>query len=352
LLAKQQSNWLMASMTSTRNQFRLMPWLRLFRIANLPSAISNVLMGFLLVHQSWTPTVELILLLLASSSLYLAGMVLNDFYDLEVDLSQRPGRPLPANQISRKTAGYVGFVLLVSGIVLAFVAGWVASLPEGSQPISISLLRPGLIAGSLALFVYLYDGPLKRTIAAPFLMGGCRTLNILLGASTFLGPPAGLENGTNGEWFGLGFPAIVWWIAIAIGALIAGATLLGRNEAVETQSRTPLVLAGLTILAGLGGLAFVVYCPAKTISISHQMKNVFPLFIGLISLSIIRRIGAAIVIAKPQPIQQGVVAILRSLIIFDAAICFLAVPDNIVYALIVFALLLPTLLLGKFISST
>ena len=340
------------SMNSNRNHSSFMPWLRLFRIANLPSALSNVLMGFLLVHQSWTPAGELILLLLASSSLYLAGMVLNDFYDFEVDLSQRPGRPIPANQISRQTAGKVGFTLLVAGITLAFIAGWTASMPENSQPILNSLLRPGLIASILALFVYLYDGPLKRTIAAPFLMGGCRTLNILLGASTLYRPTAGLEAGTNGEWIGLGFPAIVWWIAISIGALIAGATLLGRNEAVETQSRTPLVFAGVIIVASLAGLAFVVYCPTNTISISQQMKNVFPFFIGLISLLIVRRVGAAIVIAKPQPIQQGVVAVLRSLIIFDAAICFLTVPSNIVYALIVFALLLPTLWLGKFIRST
>ena len=343
-------------MNSTRNNSRTLPWLRLLRIANLPSAIANILMGFLLVHQSWSPTLELVLLILASSSLYLAGMVLNDYYDFEVDLAQRPGRPLPANQISRNAAGATGFTLLAAGIVFACLAGWMINPAENFDPDSnlllSSRLRPALIAAVLALFVLLYDGPLKRTIAAPFLMGGCRTLNVLLGASTFFRPLAATEFGTNNEWCLLGLPAIVWWVAIAIGALITGATLLGRNEAVEAQPRGPLVVAGVMILAGLAGLAFVVYCPTATISISKQMKTVYPIFIGLISLTIIRRVGSAVATAKPQHIQQGVVSILRSLILLDASACFLAVPTNPAFALTVFALMAPTLLLGRWVPST
>jgi len=329
-----------------------MPWLRLLRIANLPSAISNILMGFLLVHQSWSPTMELLLLILASSSLYMAGMVLNDFYDFEVDLRQRPTRPLPANQISRPAAATTGFVLLVSGIVFACIAGWIGNQQTESFSLLSPLFRPGLIALALSIFIILYDGPLKRTNAAPLLMGGCRTLNILLGASTFVRPALSTEAGASGDWFFLGLPGIVWWVAVAIGAVITGATLLGRHEAVESQRRMPLGLAGAIIFAGLTGLALVVYCPTTTIEISEREKTVFPLFIAFISLTIIRRVVAAIATAQPQQIQQGVISILRSLIIFDAAICYLAAPGDVVYALVVISLLVPTLLLGRLIPST
>jgi tRNA(Glu) U13 pseudouridine synthase TruD len=46
---------------------------------------------------------------------------------------------------------------------------------------------PLAVAGLLALCVWLYDGLLKRTPAAPLLMGTCRLLNVLLG----LRPPEG-----------------------------------------------------------------------------------------------------------------------------------------------------------------
>ena len=70
------------------------------------------------------------------------------------------------------------------------------------------------------------------------------------------------------------------------------------------------------------------------------------------SLTILRRVFSAVATLKPKSVQIGVVSVLRSLIIFDAAICYMAVPDQITYALAVLALLIPTLFLGRFIAST
>lgn len=308
------------------------------------------MMAFLLVHLSWSPAIELVLLILASSSLYLAGMVLNDLFDYEIDLQQRPSRPLPAKLITKRAARIVGLGLLVSGVLIACAAGWVGS--QYSIVADPSLIwRPGAIALLLAILILLYDGPMKKTIAAPFLMGGCRTLNILLGASTF--SAVGLM--TKSSWtesLFLGFPAIIWWIAVTIGLLITGATLLGRNEATEKQNRVQLVFGGAMIIASLTALALVAYCPPSVFELTNRQKEVFPLFIGIISLTIFRRVVEAIVAAKPAKIQLGVISVLRSLIIFDAAICYLAAPQQMGYALAVLMLLIPTLVLGRFISST
>jgi 4-hydroxybenzoate polyprenyltransferase len=326
----------------------IMPWLKLLRVSALPSAISNILMAYLVAHQSWTPTLELGLLILASSSLYLAGMVLNDVYDFDVDLKQRPNRPLPAGQISKQLASGVGFGLLIVGILFACVAGWMGNHGATIGPDS-PLTRAILISAVLAIFIVLYDGPLKKTILAPLLMGGCRSLNILLGASTFIPLATGLETATPNLLFGM--PLMIWWIAAAVGILVAGVTLLGRREAVEVQPRLPLILAGLLILASLIGLAAVVYCPAP-FEIADRTRKVFPLFLGIISLTILRRVIEAIAVAKPKPIQAAVISVLRSLIIFDAAICYLTMPHSIGYAMAVLSLLVPTFVLARFVRTT
>lgn len=357
----------------SKKQFEIMPWLRLLRISNLPSAIANILMGYLLVHQSWTPTLPLVLVMAASASMYLAGMVLNDAFDFEVDLAERPSRPLPAGDISKKSAWQVGFGLLILGVLIALAAGWVGTSEVASgelSGLSNPFWRTGLFAILLAILIVLYDGPMKRTIAAPFLMGGCRTLNILMGASTFSpfvgsaasnflaateGNPLESEPLFFNNLF-LGLPLIVWWVAIAIGTLISGATLLGRKEAVEKQPRGPMVVAALIVVAGLIGLAMTVYCPTKStvtnLEILASQKKLFPLFVALMSFTIMRRVIEAVATLKPKAIQMGVISVLRSLIIIDAAICYLAMPDQIVYALIVLSLLIPSLVLGKYIAST
>ena len=286
----------------------------------------------------------------------MAGMVLNDAFDFKVDLEQRPTRPLPAGRISIGSAWTAGFGLLIVGVALACFAGWIGN-SSGEPGISSPLIRASVIAVVLAVLVVLYDGPLKRTIAAPFLMGGCRTANILLGASTFVAPEVIGTTNTLFEgnllW---GLPLIVWWVAFAIGLLISGATLLGRDEAVENQSRTPLLAATGIVLLSLIALAFCVYCPvssyAGALKVHEPQKTMFPFFIGIMALSILRRIFEAVTTLKPKAIQMGVVSVLRSLIIFDAAVCFLAKPEQVSYAICVLALLVPTLLLGRYMAST
>lgn len=315
----------------------MLAWLRLLRVANLPSAIANILMAYLLANQSWAPSTPLVCLILASSALYMAGMVLNDVFDTAIDLEQRPTRPIPAGEISKRSATFAGAGLICLGIGMAFIAGRFCT-ENGT-------MLPTWIAIALAICVVLYDGPLKRTLAAPFLMGGCRSLNILLGASTF----AGATSPTSQSF---GYSNSVWWIASCVFVLISGVTLLGRKEAVAEQSKTPLLIAGLMILASLIGWALVVYCPNPNLEISPQQQRIFPLFIALISFPILRRVGEAVLTARPKSIQAGVISVLRSLIILDAATCYLASPHQPAFAIGVLALLIPTMLLGRIIPST
>lgn len=291
-----------------------MAWLKLFRIAALPSALANVLIGFLLANKSWQPTMSLVWLLLASACLYLAGMVLNDVFDVEVDRKERPSRPLPSGAISLSAASSVGFGLLMLGIVFAGLASM------------ISLC----FAVAIAVAVYLYDGPLKRTVIAPVIMGSCRTLNILLGASS-----AGV------------FPAVAIWYAVAIGVFITGVTLLAKREAAKSQSATLLIPGGALMTAGLLGVVYTALKFANTDAVNPNVAQILPLAIGFICLPILRRLALAIATASGQAVQATVITSLRSLIIFDASMAMLIGNGSPVHSIIILTLLGASWLLGR-----
>src|SRR5688572_2665156 len=90
-------------------------WLELVRLPNVFTAAADVLMGYLFTHESLADRQLVVALVGASCSLYLAGMVLNDVFDLKVDMLERPGRPLPSGRVPLAAARAFGVVLLLGG---------------------------------------------------------------------------------------------------------------------------------------------------------------------------------------------------------------------------------------------
>ncbi|MCA9215415.1 MAG: UbiA family prenyltransferase, partial [Planctomycetales bacterium] len=154
-------------------------YLRLLRAPNVFTAVADIAMGFLFVTHSLVPVGGLALLLVATCGLYLAGMVLNDVFDVEVDRQERPQRPIPSGEISLGRAKTIGFGLLVVGVVAGVFAGLFFSAP------GVGRLRSGTVAIILALSVLIYDGGVKKTFFGAIAMGLCRTCNVLLGMSLF-----------------------------------------------------------------------------------------------------------------------------------------------------------------------
>jgi hypothetical protein len=139
--------------------------LRLGRVSNLPTVWTNVIAGMVLAGGS--PTLVTTLgLALAASCLYVAGMILNDVHDVEVDRRLRPERPIPSGQIGLPEASRWGHGLLALGVVLATPFGW------GS----------GLAAAVTAGCVLIYDRWHHGNPAAPVVMGLCRAGVIAIGA--------------------------------------------------------------------------------------------------------------------------------------------------------------------------
>jgi len=314
---------------------RTAAYLRLFRVPNLFTAWADILMGFLVVHQGFTPLQPLVFLLIASACIYTAGMVLNDVYDIEIDRVERPTRPLPAGEISLVQASRVGYLLLMVGVIAAAVSGVWA--PAGAMA-----WRGGCVAFILALCVLLYDGILKKTPVASWVMGACRFLNVLLGMSCAVMVVRDAQVG--------GYLPHEWMIAGGFGCYIAGVTWFARTEA-RVSSRWQLAAAVLVMTGGLLMLAWFPVAMTDAGRAELEMPpNIVFLLLMLLGATIIYRCFLAVCEPIPARVQMAVKHCLQSLIVLDAAVA--ASVAGLQSAVVVLALLVPMFVLGRWFRST
>jgi 4-hydroxybenzoate polyprenyltransferase len=299
-------------------------YLELMRLPNVFTAMADAAMGYLFVRELVTPgDAWLLFLLLASSSLlYIGGVVLNDVFDRELDARERPDRPLPSGRISPGVALGFGGTMLVAGAVF----GWAAAF-------LINNLVTGAIVIILVTSILIYDAGLKSTVIGPVLMGACRMFNVLLGMSAANIP----------------FAPEHWVVAGAIGLYIAGVTWFSRTE--NTRSAR-IALAGATItmilsIALLGTLPLFSERLVPLLQEEPQRWYLLMLFLGIL---IGWRCLRAIIAPSPAQVQAAVAQSILSLIILDAAVCFAV--QGLFWAVMILLLLLPAMLLGKWIELT
>jgi 4-hydroxybenzoate polyprenyltransferase len=191
----------------------------LVRVPNLFTAPPDVILGAALVvgvDSASTPGPATVAgLAIASGFLYAGGTALNDAFDAPVDAQERPERPIPSGQVSRRAAFGLGAVLLLVAVATAFAA---AGSPAG------------VAAGLVAVTIVAYDGLLKGSAAGFFAMGTTRGLNVVLG-TTAVG--AAVLDSPNRL---LAVPAVVT-------AYIAGVTFMAARE-MEGGNRGGVAVAG------------------------------------------------------------------------------------------------------------
>jgi len=308
-------------------------WLQLFRLPNVFTAAADVLMGYLFTHATrdprlhiglFDPPLHIGLLVAASCLIYTAGMVLNDVFDLEIDRAERPGRPLPSGRIGIELARKIGFALLIGGVTAA--AG--ASVVTHNQ-------RPIAVAVVLALIVVLYDWRIKRTAAGPLAMGACRALNVLLGMSLAGGP-----------WTGVNYV-----VAAGLGVYIVGLTWFARSEATES-GRASLAFGLTVLLAGLGLLAWHIQWLDRwdLVATLRLEPNRWYLLWGMLAALIGWRCVWAIFEPRAALVQAAVRQGILSIIVIDAVVVYAQLGEQA--AIVVLLLLLPTMLLGRWVYST
>ena len=111
---------------------------------------------------------DIVLVSVAVSLLYTAGMFLNDAFDHAFDATHRTDRPLPMGDVTRAEVLGIGFALLAAGGLLL---AWTATTSAV------------LWALALAAAILYYDCRHKRDRLGPLVMGVCRGLVYCLAAA-------------------------------------------------------------------------------------------------------------------------------------------------------------------------
>ena len=295
---------------------RLRAYLQLMRFPAVFTALADILLGFLLTHENLSPVGNLAALLGASSGLYLAGMVFNDLFDRDLDALERPGRPIPSGRIAPKAAAVLACALMILGAACA--------ARVSPQAVEISLMLVGLILA--------YDGFLKQTPVGPIAMGGCRFLNVMLGASA----------GSGATWAS---PQL--FVALAMGAYVAGLTWFARQEA-QQSARTQLAAAATIVHVGTMGLAAIALSMPDSPAINGWLTLVA---LGLVAAWIDVRLFVAIREPTPRNVQSSVKRMLLAIVLLDATMVYCATASPIL-AVTVAALLIPAATLGRWIFIT
>jgi hypothetical protein len=295
-------------------------WRQILRAANVFTALSNVIAGFLLVQGNWQPLGPLLLVMLASALLYEAGMVLNDVCDATLDAKERPERPIPSGRISKSSAQRVGIALLLFGVTTASAASLMTSQWQTAQ---VSLALAAAIVG--------YNIGLKSIRFGPLAMGGCRMMNVLLGASIAGTLSTGITS--------------IWLFAWGVFFHTYGLTRIARQEVdsiddfdlwigVAAVLLCPLWIAGLPITVGepqVSTLAWVAIC------LSLLGGEVY------LAYQLVTSPSQAVV-------RRTVGTLIKLFIVIDAAVSALAA--GWLAGLIVLALLVPTWLMARRIPMT
>jgi 4-hydroxybenzoate polyprenyltransferase len=326
---------------------QLQSYLELLRLPNVFTAVADVAMGFFFVQAAWAfneetrpPSLLPIglwtvgVLIAASASLYLAGMVLNDVFDIELDRAEQPYRPLPSGRISLSAARFLGWNLLSVGVMLA--VGAAALMPRDAKQDFGHNWRAALVAATLALTIVLYNAWLKRTFLGPLAMGGCRALNVLLGMSAI---------GADRDW-----RVEHWAVAAGVGVYIVGVTWFARDDA-RRSDRRQLAGAMLVIFAGI---ALVGAVPWLSGAIMHRLLQQtqpwqWAVLIAMVAAFAAARITPAIVEPSPGPVRAAVGRLVMGLIFLDAAACYAGA--GWIYAIGIALLVLPSMLVSRVVQS-
>jgi 4-hydroxybenzoate polyprenyltransferase len=326
---------------------KLLAYMQLVRLPNVFTAMADIFMGFLIAHGSLAPWLEFLPLLAASSAIYLAGMVLNDWFDIEVDRVERPERPLPSGRIARGHALVVGIALLACGLGLAWTIG------NTSRNVALLLVAA----------VLLYDGLLKSTVFGPPVMGLCRALNVLLGMSGVAGAIWLADMSRPPAW------RVGTMAAAGIGLYIMAVTRFARREAtpgvrLDVTSTTVGINLGLLLIALVAHHAsrisnllpesdapywMLVATDPSAPSADVRFYSAVAIWLAVVAATN-AMVWRAIAHTEPRTMQQAVKTCIIALIGIDAAL--VALVNGSLWAAAVLVLLVPSLTLGRWVYST
>ena len=218
------------------------PWLRLFRVVNLPTVPGDVFVGAAvglasagssawgspsLSHVWWAA--------IASVFFYMFGLVHNDILGARKDRD----RPIPNGEISMDAALAASVACLACGFGAAWFGGLVGepfwSVESWSR---VSWLRNAVL---LVVAIVAYN-----RFKISWMMGACRGLNVVLGAAS-----VGCVD------FRVLMVAVLWWLYITL------VTLYSEGEEMDPakKRRVGMLVGGIVYLQLVALVVFALQCP-------------------------------------------------------------------------------------------
>ena len=257
------------------------PYIEILRPGNaVMAAISIILIAF--IDKTFTlPVIFAILTVFFETS---AGNVINDYFDYEIDLINKPSRPIPSGRISLKNGRNYGYFLFLLGTICGFLISYLTNN-----------WIPFLIVVFADIVLYLYAYKLKTTP----LIG-----NLCVGFMTGFGFLfAGFSiNNPHIIWISaiLGFFAVVMTIAREI---IKDIEDIEGDE--STGAKTLPILIGKKIPAYIAFILIiidVILCPLL------YFYNIFTiLYLVIIAVAIALFVYSAILILKSQDKENSII---------------------------------------------
>ena len=282
----------------------------LVRLPNVFTAPSNVLAGyFATTLPAEASGLHLAALTASSGLLYIAGIALNDYCDIEIDRKERPSRPLPSGSIPKKHA-------LIIALAAFIAANAIALLAVGFASLAVSL--------ALTTLIIAYDYRLKHTRAGPPAMGGSRFLNVILGASPAIS--VALLAGTGFQL------EIAMFAATSLFVYVVAITMLSRKE---VGSEKPSPVSFMIVFALIAAIAAI-----GLTSLRWEFLISLSLFTAVMAATFRRHIAAGLPDAQ-KAVRNMVIAI----IILDSV--FVSGTAGLPYGLAILLLVAPAIILAK-----
>ena len=275
-------------------------YFQLVRFPGIFTAFSNIFLGFFIYSEFVVDWLVLFPLLTTSGFLFLAGMTLNDYFDYNTDKNERPNRLLPSGKISRKTALYLGLVLLIAANIFAFFVGF--------QTVMISVV--------MSILIFVYDVKLKNIkILGILSLSSIRFFNVILGSSTII------------------FNSEIIWISIPIAIFVAGISILAKTES-SVYSRK----------VKIANLILVLFTIVYIVILTHDKGFTHWLILG--AFVVVSYLPWMIFTEKSSKITQKIVTIqLLSIPILDGILVMAF--SNIVFAMITMFMIFPAYVISR-----
>jgi heme O synthase-like polyprenyltransferase len=254
---------------------------------------------------------NLLLLTITSVLLYVVGIIINDYRDLELDRKERPDRPLPSGKISGRNALAFAFIASILALILATF-------------VSISSV---LLTMILLITIVAYDCWLKNNILGYFTIALARVFNVVLGCSPGITILISNQNDL----------ARISVILLSTFLYVTAISYMSRIEVESSPKNSNFQISVVLLSVVPAILTFFTLMGFFKWDLFLSLV----IFIGMLIKSLVRNYRSS----NPKVIKKIVRNLVLSIILLDSA--FMSGTLGFAYGLSLLVLLIPALILSR-----